>query len=115
MIDHAGAVVLPEVIVVAMAHSFDKPSFVVRREFQGSCAGTKWETPHIVTHVIAHVEQGGSGRRVRSRACRCGSSVRSSSRVSHRHYPIEEAQLEGAVVSDAVASEVGHGIYLGRG
>ena len=108
MIDDARAVVLPEVIVVAVAHRFDEPRLVVGREPQRGRPSTERQPANVLTHVGAHVGQRGGRGRIGCRTRGGSHRVGCSGGVAHRQHPVEKSQLERAVVAEAVAAEVRH-------
>ena len=111
MIDHAGAVVLPEAVVIAVAHGLDQPGFIVRRELQRSGPGAQRQARYVVADVASQVEQRGCRGGIRRRARRGRGCVRGSGGgVAHGQHPVEPAQLEGAVVADTVPAEIRHGV-----
>jgi len=110
MIDDAGAVVLPEIVVVAVLHRLDEPGFVVGRELERRRARPQRQIPHVLINVAPEIHERGNCSRIRRCARGGRRRVPGSRRITQREYPVEESQLEGAVVPDAVPAEVRHRI-----
>src|SRR5216684_4249336 len=110
MVNHAGACILPECVVIAMTHRFNQPGFVIGSKLERSCARSQRKASHIFANLRTHVHEsfrsgwigsGASGRRER---------VWSSAGVAQGEDPVEKAQFEGAVMADTVTTEVRHRI-----
>ena len=110
VIDDARAVILPEVVVVAVAHRFDQPGLVIGRELERRRTGLERQRADVVLHVQSHLGQRRGHRRIADRARRGRGGGGRPGGVAEREDPVEPAQLERAVVAHAVAPEVRHRI-----
>ena len=58
VVHYAGAGVLPEGVVVAVAHRLDQPGFIIRGELERSRARTQRQAAHVIADVRSHVQRG---------------------------------------------------------
>ncbi len=103
-----------------MGHGFHEPGLVVGRELQRGRAGPDGQQPDVLAHLSAEVHErllglrrhrGAAHRVVAVRARAQAGGIRPDTRgVPQRENPVEPAQLERAVVADAVAPRIGHGV-----
>lgn len=100
--------VFPEVVVVAVAHGFDQPGFVIGCELERSRAGAQRERANVLADLIAHVDKSFRGGWIGCSALRSRKRIWSSGRIAKGEDPVEEAQFEGSVMANAVASVVRH-------
>src|SRR5260370_10715864 len=100
--------VLPEVVVVAVAHGFDQPGFVIGCELERSRAGAQRERANVLADWSAHVDKSFRGGWIGCSALRSRKRIWSSGRIAKSEDPVEEAQFEGSVMANAVASAVRH-------
>ncbi len=110
MVDHARARIFPEVIIVAMAHGFDQPGFIIGSELERCGTGAQRQPADVVADVRTHFDQrGGCSRIFRGAPCR-RDLIRFCRRHSECQHPVKKTKLEGAIVAHAVAAEVRHGV-----
>jgi len=88
VVDHTRTVVLPEFVVIAVAHGLDQPRFVIRRQFERRGSGSKRKASYVVADVGAQIAERGRGGRIR--CCPRGRRERvrgSGGGVAHGQYP----------------------------
>ena len=104
---HVRAAVLPEIVVVAVTHGFDEPGLVVRRELERRHAAPERQALRVFADLLAEPHEGLADARVARRM--------RALRQAEVEDPVQPAQLEGAVVPDAVPAVVRHGVHRNHG
>src|SRR5271165_214971 len=110
MVNYAGARILPESVVIAMAHRFNQPGFVIGSKLERSGARPQGKASHIFADLRTHVHERFRGGWIGSGAVGRHERVWSSAGVAQSENPIEKAQLEGTVMADTITTEVRHRI-----
>jgi len=107
VLHHVRARILPERVIVAVRHRLDQPFFIVRIEFQRGQPAPQGHALGILPHLFTECEQGSLGIRIARR--------RAAIRAANVEDPVHEAQLERAVMTYTVTSEIGHRVRRNHG